>query len=140
VNTVGSFSATSDAIARACLPASHYVDLANGAARVLLRVAGAVLTLDPARRLARDRLAAVRTRPRERPREHSYGHARAEWADGSVREGWLRAGDAGEFTASTAAVVAVWLAEGRGQAGAHTPVAALGVDLVTAAGGVLILD
>ena len=46
----------------------------------------------------------------------------------------------GEFTASTAAVVAVWLAKGRGQAGAHTPVAALGVDLVTAAGGELILD
>jgi len=112
----------------------------RGAARALVRVAGTVLTLDPARRFARDRLAAVRTRPRERPRRHSYGHARVEWADGTVREGWLRAGDAGEFTASTAAAVATWLAEGRGRPGAHTPVAALGAGLVTAAGAELILD
>jgi hypothetical protein len=28
-----------------------------------------------------------------RPREHSWGHARVEWADGTVREGWLRLGD-----------------------------------------------
>ena len=110
------------------------------AARALLRVAGAVLALDPVRGFARDRLAGVRTRSRERPREHSYGHARAEWADGTVREGWLRTRDAGEFTASTAAVVATWLAEDRGRPGAHTPVAALGAKLVTAAGGELILD
>ncbi len=112
----------------------------RGAARALVRVVGAVLTLDPARRFARDRLAAVRTRPRERPRPHSYGHTRVEWADGTVREGWLRAGDAGEFTASTAAAVAAWLAEGRGRPGAHTPVAALGAELLTAAGAELILD
>lgn len=113
---------------------------AGGAVRALARVGGAVLSLDPARRFARDRLAAVRTRARERPREQSYGHARVEWADGTVREGWLRAGDASEVTASTAAVVAAWLAEGRGRPGAHTPVAAVGADLVTAAGGELILD
>ena len=112
----------------------------SGAARALARVAGAVLALDPVRGFARDRLAAVRTRPRDRPREHSYGHARVEWADGTVREGWLRAGDAGVFTASTAAVVAAWLAEDRGRPGAHTPVAALGAELVAAAGGELILD
>jgi short subunit dehydrogenase-like uncharacterized protein len=107
------------------------------AGRALVRVASSVLALDPLRRFARDRLAAVRTRARDRPREHSYGHARVEWADGTVREGWLRAGDAGTFTTSTAAVVADWLADGRGRPGAHTPVAALGADLVTAAGAEL---
>ena len=107
------------------------------AARALARAAGIVLALDPVRGLARNRLAAVRTRARERPREHSYGHARVEWADGTVREGWLRTGDAGVFTASTAATVATWLAEGRGRPGAHTPVAAVGADLVAAAGGEL---
>ena len=66
----------------------------RGAARALVRVVGAVLTLDPARR----------------------------------------------FTASTAAAVAAWLAEGRGRPGAHTPVAALGAELLTAAGAELILD
>lgn len=105
--------------------------------RTLLPVAGLVLSVGPVRGLARGRLAAAKTRARERPREHSYAHARAEWADGTVREGWLTLGDASEFTAAVAAEVARRLAGGRGLPGAHTPVAALGTEIVEAAGGVL---
>lgn len=109
----------------------------GGPVRALLPVAGLVLSAGPVRGLARRRLAAVRTRARERPREHSYAHARAEWADGTVREGWLTLGDASDFTAAVAAGVARRLAEGRGLPGAHTPVAALGTGIVEAAGGEL---
>ena len=110
----------------------------GAAIRALLPVAGAALSVAPVRGFARTRLAAVRTRAGERPREHSWGHARAQWADGTIREAWLRAGSASVMTASTAAAVAVGLAEGRGRSGAHTPVAALGLGIVNAAGAELI--
>lgn len=112
----------------------------NPVVRALLPAAAAALSIAPVQTFARARLAGVRTRAYERPREHSWGHARVEWADRTVREGWLRTGDAGEFTAAAAAAVAVGLAQGRGRPGAHTPVAALGLELVTAAGAELLLD
>ena len=112
----------------------------NPVVRALLPAAGAALSVAPVRTFVRGRLAGVRTRASECPREHSWGHARVEWADGTVREGWLRTGDAGEFTAAAAAAVAVRLTEGRGRPGAHTPVAARGPDLAAAAGGELMLD
>jgi short subunit dehydrogenase-like uncharacterized protein len=112
----------------------------GGLVRALLPVAGLALSAGPVRRITRRRVAAVRTRTRERPREHSYAHARVEWADGTVGEGWLRARDAGDFTAAVAAEVARRLTEGRGPAGAHTPIAALGIEIVSAAGAELTID
>jgi short subunit dehydrogenase-like uncharacterized protein len=111
-----------------------------GAVRALFPVAGLALSASPLRSVARHGLARVRTRARERPREHSYAHARVEWADGTVREGWLRTGEAGDFTATVAAEVARRLAAGQGPAGAHTPVAALGTEIVTTAGAELMDD
>ncbi|NMO93226.1 hypothetical protein [Actinomycetospora sp. TBRC 11914] len=43
-----------------------------------------------------------------------------------------------EFTADAAAAVALGLAEGRARVGAHTPVQALGLDLITRVGAELI--
>ncbi len=110
----------------------------NPLVRALLPVAGVLLSAGAIRGFARRRLAQVRTPARERPREHSFGHARVEWADGTVREGWLRLGDAGEFTAAATAAVAIALAAGRGRPGADPPVATLGSGIVAAAGGELL--
>lgn len=59
------------------------------------------------------------------------------WADGTTREGWLRAGDAMEFTTSVTAETAVRLARGEGRAGAYTPARALGPELAEAAGATI---
>jgi len=110
--------------------------LPSGAvARVALPLARAVLSVGPVRDLAQRRLAGVSTRARPRPTEHSWAHARVEWPDGTVREGWLRTGDAQEFTVAAAARTAVRLAAGDGRPGAHFPAAALGADLAVDAGG-----
>jgi hypothetical protein len=53
------------------------------------------------------------------------------WPDGTSREGWLRAGDGMDYSAS----VAARLARGEGKPGAYTPAAVFGPDLATAAGG-----
>lgn len=109
------------------------------AVRALLPLAGPLLRVRPLQRLAVRRLAAVRFPDRPRPREHSWGHALAEWADGTTREAWLRAGDAGVFTAAVAATVALHLLRGTAAPGAHTPVGAIGLGLVEEAGGTLLL-
>ncbi|RIX27617.1 saccharopine dehydrogenase family protein [Amnibacterium setariae] len=98
--------------------------------RALLPVAAPLLRLRPLQRLATARLAAVRFPDRPRPRAHSWGRALAEWSDGTVRTAWLRTGDAGVFTAAAAAAVAARIAEGRAAPGAHTPVAAVGLDVL----------
>lgn len=112
----------------------------GAAARVVLPLTAAVLSIRPLRALAQRRLAQVHTRARPRPTEHSWGHARIHWPDGTVREGWLRTGDAQHFTVSTAVLVATRLAAGQGRPGAHTPAVALGADIAVDAGGVFLLD
>lgn len=95
-----------------------------------------MLRIQAVRTFAKRRLAQVRVKARERPREHSWGHARVRWADGSTREGWLRTGDAQIFTGALAAEVAKRLAAGEGRSGAHTPAALFGPTLVEACGAV----
>ena len=112
---------------------------AGTAARLLLAVAAAALALGPLRALAQRRLAQVQVKDRPRPSEHSWAHARVQWPDGTVREGWLRTGDAQDFTVATATLVAARLAAGDASPGAYTPAAALGPDLATAAGGTFLL-
>ncbi|GLZ47547.1 membrane protein [Actinomycetospora sp. NBRC 106375] len=107
-------------------------------ARVALPLAGAVLSIGPLRRVARRRFAEVSLPARDRPREHSWARATGRWDDGTAREQWLRLGDASEFTSTAAAVVATRLAAGRARPGADTPVAALGLDVATEAGGTLL--
>ncbi|MEK8169353.1 hypothetical protein NKH77_04770 [Streptomyces sp. M19] len=68
------------------------------------------------------------------------GHAVVEWADGTRREGWLRAGEGMDFTTDVTATVAARLLQGEARPGAWTPAAAFGPDLATAAGGTFVLD
>jgi short subunit dehydrogenase-like uncharacterized protein len=108
--------------------------------RAMLPLLGAVLSVPPLRRLAVRRLARIALKAAPRPRRHSWGHAVIVWADGTSREGWLRAGDGMDFTADVAAEVAARLAKGKAEPGVFTPAAAFGPDLAKAAGAIFILD
>jgi short subunit dehydrogenase-like uncharacterized protein len=87
------------------------------------------------RRLAISRVARIPMGARERPRPFSWGHARAEWDDGTSREGWLRLGDAQQFTEAAAAEVARRLLGNQAPPGAYTPAALFGASLATDVGG-----
>ena len=106
--------------------------------RAVVPVAGPLLRIAPLRRLATRRLAALPLTARPMPRTHSWGRAWAEWPDGTTQEAWLRTGDAGAFTAGVAAAVAARLLRGAAEPGAHTPVAAVGLDLVEESGATLL--
>jgi short subunit dehydrogenase-like uncharacterized protein len=73
------------------------------------------------------------------PRAHSWSHARIEWSDGAVREGWLSSGEGMNFTADAAAGVAVRLAQGQGKPGAFTPAELFGPGLAEELGGTFVL-
>jgi short subunit dehydrogenase-like uncharacterized protein len=108
------------------------------AVRVILPLATALLTIGSIRAFARRRLAQVQLKPRERPRQHSWAHARLEWSDGSTQEGWLRLGDAQSFTGTVPAEVARRLLDGergQGRPGAFTPAALFGPSLAESCGG-----
>ena len=105
------------------------------AVRVILPIAIALLHIKPLRTFAKRRLAHLKISARKRPREHSWGHAHVQWSDGTDQQGWLRIGDAQEFTATVAAKVAERLLEGKGRPGAYTPGALFGPELAEAAGG-----
>jgi short subunit dehydrogenase-like uncharacterized protein len=107
---------------------------ASLAVRVILPVATTLLAIDPIRALARRRLAQLNLKPRERPRPHSWAHARLEWSDGTTREGWLRLGDAQAFTGAVPAEVARRLLDGQGRPGANTPAALFGPSLAESCG------
>jgi short subunit dehydrogenase-like uncharacterized protein len=102
----------------------------NPAIRVVFPVLSLVLRSAALRRRAISRLARVALPEKERPRGSSWGHARAEWADGTSRQVWLRIGDAQDFTEAAAAEVARRLLRGA-QPGAHTPAALYGASLAT---------
>ena len=104
-------------------------------ARSALPVASAVLRLPGVAGLATRGLARLSLRAQERPRPASWGHARVEWPSGAVREGWLRLGDAMDFTVAVASEVVRRLASGEGRPGAYTPGALFGPALATGAGG-----
>jgi short subunit dehydrogenase-like uncharacterized protein len=107
--------------------------------RAVAPLAGKLLSLAPLRRFALDRMAKARMKDTPRPRQHSWGHAVATWPDGTRREGWLRAGDGMDYTASVAAAVAARLARGEGRPGAYTPGALFGAGLAEEAGGQFLL-
>lgn len=103
--------------------------------RAVLPLASALLAFGPVRAFAKRRLAAVKMKAAVRPREHSWGHARLEWADGTVREGWLRVGEAQAFTGAVPDEVARRLLAGAGRPGAFTPAALFGPTLAESCGG-----
>ncbi|MEU1046541.1 saccharopine dehydrogenase NADP-binding domain-containing protein [Streptomyces sp. NPDC005897] len=108
--------------------------------RALLPLLGRLLSVPALRRRAVRLLGAVSVKAAPRPREHSWGHAVVEWADGTRREGWLRAGEGMAYTAGVTATVTELLAGGSGRPGAWTPAAALGPGLATTAGGAFVGD
>lgn len=110
------------------------------ALRAVLPVMTVLLRLRLLRRLMIKQLAMSKTRAAPRPRPHSWGHAVATWPDGSVREGWLRAGDAMEFTADALSVIATKLISEAAPYGAFTPAAAFGPEIAVAAGATLLGD
>ncbi|MFJ3895385.1 saccharopine dehydrogenase NADP-binding domain-containing protein [Streptomyces sp. NPDC090083] len=85
------------------------------------------------------RLAQVRVKAKERPRDHSWGHATVTWADGETREGWLRLGDAQAYTGAVPAEIARRLLAGEGSPGAYTPAALFGPALAEACGAEYLL-
>jgi short subunit dehydrogenase-like uncharacterized protein len=107
----------------------------SAVARAVIPVATALLAIGPVREFAKRRLARVKLKAHERPRPYSWGHARVEWADGTVRAGWLRVGDAQGFTGAVPAEVAGRLLAGAGRPGAYTPAALFGSELALACGG-----
>ena len=106
----------------------------------LTPILAALFSLRVVRELAIRRLAAVNIPPTFGEARHSWSHARVGWADGTVREGWLRIGDAADFTAKVAAEVALRLSRGEGRPGAWTPGALFGPELAEQAGGTFFVD
>lgn len=91
------------------------------------------------RRLLVKQMAKAKLPERPRPRVHSWGHAKVRFPDGSEREGWMRAGEAMDFTADVAAEVTRRLLAGETCPGARTPCSLFGPGLAEAAGGELLL-
>jgi len=109
-------------------------------ARVLMTALSKVAAWRPLRGVLRRQLARLRLPAPPPSRAFSWGHARVQWADGSVREGWLRAPEGMAFTCTVMSEVAARLANGGSRPGAYTPGALFGPGLAEAAGGTLLLD
>jgi hypothetical protein len=108
--------------------------------RAVLPLATALLAIGPVRAFAKRRLAQVKIKSKERPREYSWGHARLQWADGTTSEGWLRVGEAQAFTGAVPAEVVRRLLAGEGRPGAYTPAALFGPSLAEACGGEYLIE
>ena len=108
------------------------------AVRAMLPVLGALLAVPALRRLAVARLARIEVKAAPRPRAHTWGHAVVGWSDGTEREGWLRAGEAMDFTAGVAAGVVERLVRGEGKPGASTPGVAFGPEVAVEAGATFV--
>jgi short subunit dehydrogenase-like uncharacterized protein len=94
-----------------------------------------VIRIPGVARVLRQGIARIKLSAAAMSRRSSWAHARVEWSSGRVGEGWLRVGDAGEFTADVMAGVALRLHHGDGQPGSYTPGALFGPELVEAFGG-----
>jgi len=108
--------------------------------RLALPAVAAVFRIPGVGRTAVNLMARIPLRSQGMPRTSSWAHARADWPDGTLREGWLRVGDGTDFTAAVATQVTVRLLRGEGRPGSHTPGALFGPELAEAAGGTFILD
>ena len=111
--------------------------------RAILPIAQALMRIKAVGDFATRRMAAVEFKPGQHQGEnknYSWAHARVGWTAGATREGWLRLGDAAEFTTRVLAEVALRLARGEGKPGAHTPGALFGPELAEVAGAEFFLD
>lgn len=108
--------------------------------RAVMPALSTLMRWERLRAFATRRLARVRVKAKERPRDHSWGHAVVTWADGETREGWLRLGDAQEYTGAVSAEVARRLLAGEGRPGAYTPAALFSPTLAESCGATYLLD
>lgn len=108
-------------------------------ARTMVSAVSGLMRWERLRTFATRHLARMPVKAKEAPREHSWGHAVVTWADSETREGWLRLGDAHEYTGAVPAEIAQRLLAGSGRPGAYTPAALFGATLATACGGEYVL-
>jgi short subunit dehydrogenase-like uncharacterized protein len=100
-----------------------------------------VMKIGPVRRFVARRIAAIEVKPSAKPSPQvSWSYARVEWSSGSVRQGWMRTGDAMVFTAEVLAQVVTRLAKGECKPGSYTPGALFGPKLAVACGGEVMID
>lgn len=104
-------------------------------ARTAVTALSTLMRWDWLRSVATRQLGRIHVKAKDAPRQHSWGHAVATWADGMTREGWLRLGEAQEFTGAVPAEIAQRLLTGSGRPGVFTPAALFGADIVTSCGG-----
>jgi len=112
----------------ACLEAAP-----SGPIRFVIPLIAALASIPAIRNFAVRKLASLAPPPSSR--KESWARARVEWADGTARTIWLRAGDGYDFLAKAAAAVARQLLEGKAQPGCFTPGTLLGPDFAVEAGG-----
>ena len=112
----------------------------NPIVRRLLPAISAIVRVPVVSRFVTNRIARVSMQAQDRPRRHSWAHARAEWSSGTLREGWLRVGDGMDFTVGVIVEVTHRLHKGEGRPGAYTPGALFGPALAEAAGGTFMID
>lgn len=106
--------------------------------RVMMPVVSSLLSRRGIRDWSVRKLAAMKIpEPKPENARPTWSHARVEWADGTVREGWLRTEDAMRFTVKSIVEVAARLARGEGKPGAHTACGLFGWELAEAAGAEL---
>jgi short subunit dehydrogenase-like uncharacterized protein len=99
------------------------------------------MKIGPVRRFAARRIAAIEIKPSvAKEPQVSWSHARVEWPTGEVKQGWMRTGDAMDFTADVLARVTIRLAKGEGVPGAYTPGALFGPELANQCGGEFFID
>ncbi|WP_231446562.1 saccharopine dehydrogenase NADP-binding domain-containing protein [Brevibacterium zhoupengii] len=108
--------------------------------RALLSLTSTLMRWDRLRLLATRGLGRIPVRAKAAPREHSWGHALVTWEDGETREGWLRLGEAQQFTGTLPAEIAQRLLAGTGRPGVFTPAALFGPELAESCGGVHLPD
>ena len=109
-------------------------------ARMVLPTAVTPLRIKGLRDIAKRRVAKIAMKTRPRSREFSWTFARVTWESGETRQGWLRLGDAMDFTISALVEVASRLAREDINAGSYTPGALFGPELATCAGGEFIFS
>ena len=109
-------------------------------ARLVLPVVTALFRIPGFSGFATNAIARIPMKAQARSRPDSWAHARVQWPSGETREGWLRAGEAMEFTVAVASQVVSRLERGEGRSGAFTPGALFGPELAEAAGGEFILS
>ena len=107
----------------------------SGMAGSMMRGMMSVMRVGVIRRGVIRMLSGMKVPERPAPRRHSWAHARIALTDGTAREGWLRMGEAGDVTATTAAEVASRLLAGDGAPGVFTPAELFGAGLAESCGG-----